>query len=154
MTFQAGIISGQTPYTEFNGVLGLLADPFTYLSLALALAGLFIAYAVWYRERNLSAFLSKPFPHGIQKVLAERYYFPQAYDKLGMWIGYGIARGLDFFDRKAVDGFINSVGAVFVGASQRLRKSETGFVQNYASVIIAAVVLIVAILLLFPGMGV
>ena len=90
VTFQAGIISGQTPYTEFNGVLGLLADPFTYLSLALALAGLFIAYAVWYRERNLSAFLSKPFPHGIQKVLAERYYFPQAYDKLGMWIGYGI----------------------------------------------------------------
>ena len=154
VTFQAGIISGQTPYTEFNGVFGLLADPFTYLSLALALAGLFIAYAVWYRERNLSAFLSKPFPHGIQKVLAERYYFPQAYDKLGMWIGYGIARGLDFFDRKAVDGFINGVGAVFVGASQRLRKSETGFVQNYASVIIAAVVIIVAILLLFPGMGV
>ncbi len=155
ITFQAGTLSVlRTPYVEFSGVFGLLADPLTYLSLFLAFAGLLVAYTVWYRERSLESFMSRPLPHGVFRVLSERYYFPQAYDKIGMWLGYGIGRGLDFFDRKVVDGFINGVGAVFVGAAQRIRKSETGFVQNYASVIIAAVVVIVAILLLFPGMGV
>ncbi len=154
VTFPAGTIVSGTPYTVFRGVFGLLYDPFTYLSLALAFAGLFIAYIIWYRERSLDAFLSRPVPHGIQHVLAERYYFPQAYDKIGLWLGYGIARGLDFFDRKVVDGFINGVGSVFTDVSQRIRKSETGLVQNYASVIVAAVVVIVAVLLLYHGMGV
>lgn len=154
VTFSQVLTVTATPYSEFNGVFGLLSDPLTYLSLALAFGGLFVAYSVWYRERNLDSFMSRPFPRKAFKVLSERYYFPQAYDKIGLWLGYGISRGLDFFDRKGVDGFINGVGSFFMGISQRIRKSETGFVQNYASVVVAAVVIIVLILLIFPGLGV
>lgn len=155
ITFASGVLtSAATPYTQFGGVLGLLADPLTYLSLALAFGGAFVAYSVWYRERSMEAFMSKPVPRRIFHILSERYYFPQAYDRIGMWFGYGISRGLDYFDRKGVDGLINGVGAFFMGISQRIRKSETGFVQSYVSVIVVAVIIIVALLLFYPVLGV
>ena len=148
------ILGRLTPYTAFHGFTGIFFDPETYISLLLAIAGVYIAYTVWYAGRDISTFMSRPAVSRTYHVLAERYYFPQAYDAIGWYLGYGIARGLDWFDRKIIDGFVNGVGAFFLAAAQRLRKTETGFLQNYASVIIAAVVIIAALLYLMAGMGI
>jgi len=146
--------SSPSPYTEFNGFVGVLADPATYLSLAIAFAGVYLAYAVWFRGRSLEHFLSRPVPSRLFKVLSERYYFPQAYDTIGIWMGYQIGRALDFFDRKGVDGVVNGIGEFFMSSSEKIRKSETGFVQNYASAVIAGVVVISLFLLLLATMKV
>jgi NADH-quinone oxidoreductase subunit L len=84
---------------------------------------------------------------------------------------YGAARGLDWFDRKVIDGIVNAVGrgglATAVGAdafdrrvidgavnavsletvrtSVRLRQRQTGQVQNYAWVVVLGIVVIVAL---------
>lgn len=143
-----------SPYVSLGRFSGIFLVPDTYLSLLLAFAGIFVAYTVWYRGRDVSAFLSRPSVKRIFNVLAERYYFPQAYDSIGMTFGYGIARGLDWFDRKVIDGFVNGVGSFFLAAGQRIRKTETGFLQNYASVILAGLLIIAILVYLMTVMGV
>ena len=143
-----------SPYAQFNGALGLLGDPATYLSLFLAFAGVGISYSVWGRGRSGSKAVSGAITSRVYSVLVERYYFPQMYDKLGIWIGYGVAKGLDFFDSKVVDGIVNGVGRFFIFSSEKIRRSETGYVQQYAGAIVLGIVVIAVLLILLPMMGV
>jgi NADH-quinone oxidoreductase subunit L len=147
-------LSAVSPYTQFNGVFGIFGEPATYLSLFMAFLGLGIAYSYWGRGRTADAFVSGPAGKRIFTLLSERYYFPQLYDGMGEWIGYQISRGLDFFDRKGIDGLVNGIGRFFVWSSEKVRKSETGFVQSYADVIILGVILLAIVLILFPILGV
>jgi len=143
-----------SPYAQFHGVIGILYDPATYLSLLLAFAGLGISYSIWGRGRTGEKAVSGPITSRFYKVLEERYYFPQIYDTLGIWIGYNVARGLDFFDSRVVDGTVNKTGRFFVFMSEKVRRTETGNVQNYAGVIILGIVVIAVLLILLPMMGV
>ncbi|MBX8631147.1 MAG: hypothetical protein KIY12_09360 [Thermoplasmata archaeon] len=143
-----------SPYTQFNGVFGILYEPATYLSLLIAFLGIGLAYSYWGRGRTAESFVSGATGRRIYTLLAERYYFPQMYDSMGIALGYYIARGLDFFDRKVVDGIVNGIGRFFMNSAERMKKSETGFVQNYADVIILGVIVIAVILILLPVMGV
>lgn len=151
--YPAVVPSAVSPYAQFNGVFGLLSDPATYLSLLLAFGGIGLSYAVWGREKSGQAAVSGPVTSRIYRVLAERYYFPQMYDALGIWIGYNIARVLDFFDSKVIDGIVNGTGRFFVFSSEKLRRSETGYVQQYAGVIVLGIVVLAILLILLPMMG-
>jgi NADH:ubiquinone oxidoreductase subunit 5 (subunit L)/multisubunit Na+/H+ antiporter MnhA subunit len=146
--------SSVSPYEQLHGIFGIFDEPATYLSLLMAFIGLGIAYYYWGRGRTADVFVSRPAGRRIFTLLSERYYFPQLYDGLGEWIGYQISRGLDFFDRKGIDGLVNGIGRFFVWSSEKVRKSENGFVQSYADVIILGVVLLAVMLILFPILGV
>src|SRR2546428_4625011 len=43
-------------------------------------------------------------------MLTKRYWIDDAYDAFGRTVVYGVARGLDWFDRKVIDGIVNAVG--------------------------------------------
>jgi NADH-quinone oxidoreductase subunit L len=56
------------------------------------------------------------------------------------------ARFLVWFDNKAVDGFVNGIGAFTAGISSKLRKVQTGYVRSYALVMMVGVVVVLLVL--------
>ncbi len=156
----------------------LVGVPFTDyvlegISLGVAILGIALAWAVYATKRipaeRFTASRSGSFVH---RMLSRRYWIDDAYDAFGRTVVYGVARGLDWFDRKVIDGIVNAVGRgglaaaegsdVFdrrvvdgavnalsletVRTSWRLRQRQTGQVQNYAWVIVFGIVVVVALM--------
>ncbi|HEX9566801.1 MAG TPA: hypothetical protein VGA48_04315, partial [Thermoplasmata archaeon] len=108
----------------------------------------------------------------IHRMLTRRYWIDDAYDAFGRTVVYGMARALDWFDRKVIDGIVNGVGraGVVVAAgtdrfdrqvidgavnavsletvrtSLRLRQRQTGQVQSYAWVVVLGIVVVIALM--------
>jgi NADH-quinone oxidoreductase subunit L len=61
--------------------------------------------------------------------------------------GQYLTRALVFLDRVFVDGAVNGVGAVFGGASVRVRRIQTGYVRTYAMFILGGAAIVVAAML-------
>jgi NADH-quinone oxidoreductase subunit L len=61
-----------------------------------------------------------------------KWWFDDLYHLLFIVIGGRVAAFLWWFDRVVVDGTVNAIGGVTVGAGRELRQVQTGRVQNYA----------------------
>jgi NADH-quinone oxidoreductase subunit L len=85
-------------------------------------------------------------------MLLGRYGFPRAYDWIGLKAVYGFSLAIDFFDRKVIDGVVNAISKLAVSGSGVLRKVQTGVVQTYATVIIAALSVILVLMYLLGGL--
>ncbi|HYU07513.1 MAG TPA: proton-conducting transporter membrane subunit, partial [Thermoplasmata archaeon] len=147
------------------------------LSMGVAVLGLALAWAVYATKRiPAERFTASPSGAFVHKMLTKRYWIDDAYDAFGRTVVYGAARGLDWFDRKVIDGIVNAVGRggmatargtdafdrrVIDGAvnavsletvrtSWRLRTRQTGQVQSYAWVIVVGIVVVAAII--YAGM--
>ncbi len=161
-----------TPLLEANVVELAL----TGLSLALALAGVGLAWAVYgKRVISPSTFTKTPTRAFLHSMLVNRYWIDDWYNAFGSRTVAGFARAVDWFDRNVVDGIVNALGrgGVVVGAlsdlfdrkvidgavnsisletirsSLALRTRQTGQVQNYTWVIVLGIVaiLVLAVLL-------
>jgi len=165
------------PSTRPAAALPLVGAPIQdYLlegvSMGVAVLGLALAWAVYATKRipaeRFTASRGTAFLH---RMLTKRYWIDDAYDAFGRTVVYGVARGLDWFDRKVIDGIVNAVGRgglatatgtdafdrrVIDGAvnavsfetvrtSVRLRQRQTGQVQNYAWVVVLGIVVVVAL---------
>src|SRR5881628_359202 len=152
----------------------------TGLSLALALGGVGLAWAVYARKTiPASTFTRTPARSFLHSMLLNRYWIDDWYNAFGSHTVAGFARALDWFDRNVVDGIVNAVGrgSVAVGSlsdvfdrkvidgavnsisletvrsSLALRTRQTGQVQNYTWVIvlgIAAILIMAVVLGLLP----
>ncbi len=143
------------------------------LSLGVAVLGIAFAWAV-YATRRIPAerFTASAGGAFVHRMLSRRYWIDDAYDAFGRYVVYGVARALDWFDRKVIDGIVNAVGRgglvtatgadVFdrrvidgainalsletVRTSWRLRQRQTGQVQNYAWVVVLGIVAVVVLI--------
>jgi NADH-quinone oxidoreductase subunit L len=68
----------------------------------------------------------------LYRASLNKWWFDDLYHLLFMVIGGRIAAFLWWFDRVVVDGTVNAIGGVTVGAGRELRQVQTGHVQNYA----------------------
>jgi len=168
-------------YEEAHAALPLVGVPIQeYLleaiSLGVAVLGIILAWTV-YATRRIPAerFTRSPGGSFVHTMLTKRYWIDDAYDALGSRVVYGMARGLDWFDRKVIDGIVDAVGRggmatatgtdVFdrkvidgivnglsletVRTSWRWRQRQTGQVQSYAWVVVFGIVVVVALVFVF-----
>lgn len=143
---------------EFEHVLPLdtIIETFThwltYLSIVAGLGGIYVAY-LYYGKKSLNpdSFTATPARKKIYDVLLARYGFTAGYDWIGLKVVYGIAKVVDWIDRKVIDGIVNGIATVTVRTGNFLRKGQTGFVQSYATLVVAGVSIIVILLFLFGG---
>ncbi len=142
------------------------------ISMGVAVLGFALAWAVYATKRvpaeRFTASRGGAFVH---RMLTKRYWIDDAYDAFGRTVVYEFARGLDWFDRKVIDGIVNAVGrgglATAIGTdafdrrvidgavnavsletvrtSVRLRQRQTGQVQSYAWVVVLGIVVVVAL---------
>jgi NADH-quinone oxidoreductase subunit L len=125
-------------------ILGdILANPLTYVSLGVAIAGILYARAR-YRPGLPASELATP-TTGIRGLLYNRYYVTQMiYEPLGNYVAYGVARVSAWFDRRDIDGAVNGIANVTDESGARVRRWQDGRLTTYmASIAIGAAVLLV-----------
>jgi NADH-quinone oxidoreductase subunit L len=113
------------------------------ISSGVAVAGIGIAMFFWLRNPAAADAMSRRM-RGLHTLLSHKYYVDELYDaavvqpiKLlstgGLWKGV---------DAGAIDGAVNGVGQTVRGASNGLRRAQTGSVRTYAAFLFLGVVLI------------
>lgn len=91
----------------------------------------------------------------LYKLLYNRYYEPTlGADIIGVKLTHGVAaQSGEFIDRKIIDGLVidNIISNTLLKLGEIVRKLQTGVVQNYASVTILGIALLLVLLKLKFG---
>jgi len=132
----------------------IITNPFTYLSIILAIGGIAVAYFLYvHRRGHVPEDLGDEYG-GIYGMLKARYGFPKMYNEISWYGGYGVAKLVNFVDRRIVDGSVNGIAAGITAGSEVMSKAQTGYVRNYATVVVLGVIALVAVFVaLFFFMG-
>ena len=127
----------EPPPFVFFGLDGILI----VVSVAVALVGHHCRVAA-VRRRICRASACSPRPERVRELSARvpflyraslnKWWFDDLNHLLFIVIGGRVAAFLWWFDRVVVDGTVNGIGALTVGAGRELRLVQTGRVQNYA----------------------
>jgi NADH-quinone oxidoreductase subunit L len=145
-------------------------------SVAIAVAGIWLAWRIYGGARGLEGGRgwAERYP-AIHRVLVNKYWVDEAYDATvvrGTWASArglyrfdaGIIDGLvngcrhftvgtswlsGIFDKYVVDGLVNLVGWLLQAGSHVFRRLQTGFVSQYAMVVVAGMVVLVIFVVLF-----
>ncbi len=163
---------------ELTGMLAMV-------SLLVAVAGVFLAWAVYDRRRiPAEKFTATPSRAFVHKMLSNRYWMDNAYNAVAYKGYYAMAKGWDWFDRniidgtvnvvakggilaskvsdwfdrRAIDGTVNAISGRAVRSSSVLRRTETGKVQTYGSVVVLGIVFVILVIftlkVILPMLGV
>lgn len=116
--------------------------------------GLLISYLIYNRRIiDMSKIVSSGNP--LYKLLYNRYYEPKlGADIIGVKLTHNVvAQSGEFIDRKIIDGLVidNIISNTLLKLGEIVRKLQTGVVQNYASVTIFGIALLLIILKLTFG---
>src|SRR5215210_7278737 len=125
--------------------LGLEPHPFSLVmaavSVAAALVGIGLAYALYVQRPERAGALSRRFA-GLYTFLDKGWYFDALYGatfvRCAMWLGEA-TRG---FDRNVIGGLVGGVGRGTLGTGGLLQRLQSGGVQSYALFILLSVLII------------
>ena len=81
------------------------------------------------RVREISA---RPAMAALYRGSSNKWWFDDLYNLLFVVWGGRLAAAVFWFDRTIIDGAVNGIGVVTIGAGTQLRRVQTGRVQNYA----------------------
>ena len=127
----------------------ILGNMWTYVSIGLALGGILIAFLMYSGRRLINpGIFNRNGESILYKILANRYYFPQLYDQISWKLGYGVARGVDYLDKNVVDGTVNGMSNAVIGSGDTVSKMQTGYVRDYAAVVVIGAMVLIGILFL------
>ena len=122
--------------------LGLMA-----LAVAVALAGIYLAYRYYVKDTEKPKKLAETYAD-LYGIVYHKYYVDEIYHATIVMPLYRISLFLfEGFDVLFIDGIVNGVGKVLLGAGQGIRRLQTGFVQNYAFTLLLGAVVLVGYLL-------
>lgn len=134
----------------------LFTNPYTYLTIVLALVGIGIAYVMYVKKTVDPGKFNKDGNSWLYKALTKRWWFPDLYNQISWKLGYGVAKGVNYVDRQVIDGTVNGLSAAVVGGGDVMSKVQTGNVHDFASVVLLGVavlsVLFVVIAMILGGM--
>lgn len=119
------------------------------ISLAIGVAGIFLAWLLYLAAPRLSAALTTTMSGlGIYQLSYGRFFIDQIYNLFVVWPLQAISLVSYWIDAYVIDGLVNLVGRAPPGAGSMLRPLQGGLVQFYAvSMVLGLLVLIGAILL-------
>lgn len=153
--FGTAFVVGGGHSEGFEYFVELFTNPYTWLTIVLALLGIGIAYLMYAKKTVDPGRFNKNGESWLYKLLQNRWYFPEFYNQISWKLGYGIAKGVNYVDRQVIDGTVNGLSAAVVGGGDSLSKMQSGDVRDYASVILLGVsVLAVLVALIAIVMGV
>jgi NADH-quinone oxidoreductase subunit L len=117
------------------------------ISVAVAVAGIFIAYIFYIRKTQIPSTLVKKFPF-IYKLLYNKYYVDEIYNAVFV---NPMIRGsesiYDNFDLKIIDGAVNGSAKIAVWSGRLLSRFQTGFLKDYALIFLLGAILVIGFLL-------
>ncbi|MEO6696018.1 MAG: NADH-quinone oxidoreductase subunit L [Ignavibacteria bacterium] len=113
------------------------------LAILTSLIGIFLAY-----KKYSKAQVFEP-SKGFGKVLENKYYLDEVYDKVIVEPIQKTSEGFlwKIFDVKIIDGFVNGIARYVSNIGFDWRKIQTGIIQDYSTISVGGVVIIILYLL-------
>lgn len=113
------------------------------ISVAAALGGIYAAYKIYTRRREIAEKVSKKFA-GLNKLLWNKYYIDETYDAA---VINPIVKGSEkvlwkFADNAIIDGIVNGAAKLVDSSSSIIRKLQTGVAQFYAIIMMLGIAVI------------
>jgi NADH-quinone oxidoreductase subunit L len=119
------------------------------ISIVTGLAGIGFAYFMYVMRTDLPVKVAEQF-RLVYKFLFNKYYIDEIYSffivRPTIWAAGNILIGIT--DTKIIEAVVNGVPAAIGGVSRKLRRVQTGFLQNYAAIMATGALIIVALMLL------
>ncbi|MEO8448008.1 MAG: NADH-quinone oxidoreductase subunit L, partial [bacterium] len=114
------------------------------IAILVAVVSIVIAFRRYSKQESF-----KP-EKGFGKLLENKYYVDEVYDKVIVTPIQKTSEGFlwKIFDIKIVDGFVNGVARYLSNVSFDWRKMQTGIIQDYTTISVAGVIIIMVYLLL------
>ena len=144
------------------------------ISVAIALAGILLAYQMYLRRRELADRMAQRF-HGLYTLLLNKYWVDEVY--IAVFVNFGKrlchrfwtvdAKGVDgvvngtswltvflshvsaMFDFRGVDGLVNAIADLIQDGSQAFKRIQTGVIQNYLLAMAMGIFVIVSLYFFF-----
>jgi len=174
----AGLLGSPWLHRPFFALLGEglshegIDVPLLVSSTLLAGVGIWLAWTVGVKRRNLLPSGLRPLGSRLYQLAAHKYYVDELYERCIIQPFFAATRGLSRFDQQVVDGAVNGAGRAgwqvgqwkerfdrlvvdrivngvaqtIRGAGTALRWIQTGIIQQYLLVVVVAVVVLSAIL--------
>lgn len=143
--FQQANVVLQTPGHEIHSIEYL----FIIIAILVAITGIFIARA-FYKAGNLQkpTQIANSFKKA-HKILLNKYYLDEGYYRviINPILNYSNEVLLKIVDIGMIDKFVNGLGRFVSACSTGLRYVQTGLTQNYATIMVAGVLVILGYLL-------
>ncbi len=115
------------------------------LSVAVGVAGIAIAYALYVGRPERAVALGRAFPQ-VHRVLLNKYFVDELYDVIFVNAIKTLARLLHRgFDVFVIDGIVNGTAIIIRDIGAGLRPLQTGRVNNYATVMLTGFVVIAVV---------
>ncbi len=131
----------------------IFGDPLTYVSLVLAVTGIMLAYAMYYKPRIDRSIFARGVSGSLQRALENRWYISKFYDDFAVKVVYGLSLVADAFDRHVIDGMVNGFAYLGTRSGAVLRRAQSGNVQRYASLIVIGLCLLLIFMLYIAPWG-
>ncbi len=156
-----GLFNYLTPGAENLKFGEIVSDPLTWLGVAVAFAGIFVAWLFygpvlgW--DRVSEVVESNAILRFLHRLTNRKFYLDDLYYWLTKYIFLGVAHIAAAFDASIVDGIVNGVAASVLDLGKGLRHAETGKVQSYMYGFfggVAAIAIVVIVLFAFTLVGV
>ena len=135
----AGAAAAHAPEEDLVNVERLLM----FISTAVALAGIGLAFYFWLRRPEIPARVAQS-AGGLYRLLLNKYYIDEIYDALIVQPIKRVSEGALWksMDAGLIDGTVNGVGTLVRNSSATLRRLQTGSVRTYAASLFLGVVMI------------
>ena len=134
------------PHEFFALFSKAVEEPLPLIALAVALGGILLAYAI-YSAKWISAEKIGQVFAPIYTLFSRKYFMDELYEQVLVVrvLVNGIFRQIQLFDTYVVDGIVNGLGKITVGASGILRRLQTGQLQGYGLAIVLGILIIMAV---------
>ncbi|MFV0430767.1 MAG: NADH-quinone oxidoreductase subunit L [Alphaproteobacteria bacterium] len=146
------ISSGHTPSVEVIHAAHEIPIFYKYLPTALVAVGTLLAFILYMVKTDIPASLAQRFP-GLYNFLLNKWYFDELYEKI--FINPCKRLGTIFWKRGDI-GIIDRFGPdgvaqTIVQSSKQTSKLQTGFLNQYALVMLVGVILLLAFVMIMGG---
>ncbi|MFC1912624.1 NADH-quinone oxidoreductase subunit L [Chloroflexota bacterium] len=151
VTGQFGAFLGHGETHGFaEGFFGILTHPLPWISLAAAVLGIFLAYAMYSAKWISAEWVGKLFAP-LYTLFSRKYWLDELYQNVFVkkTLVNGSFVGLQKFDENGVDGIVNGVANNTIAGGRALRKAQNGQLQLYGLSIGIGVLAIAICLYLF-----
>ncbi|MFI5269180.1 MAG: hypothetical protein ACHQ7M_17535, partial [Chloroflexota bacterium] len=129
-----------------------LVDPLTWVGVALAIAGIALAWGMYgVQVVPADILVRNPLGKAVYTLLKRKYYLDELYMWLIRLIIMGLSNGAALFDRYVIDGIVSGTAATVRRIGDGTRRTETGVLQNYGAAIFGGALIIMLVLFYFTG---
>jgi NADH-quinone oxidoreductase subunit L len=125
------------------------------VSVGVAVIGIMAARYFYYTNPESAKKLAKKegWIKIVYRTIQNKYYVDEIYDAIFVKPIFLASRDLlwRIFDMKVIDGLVNGIANFFYKLSQTIRKTQTGFVRNYAMIMVLGVVAVISVWFIVLG---